>query len=337
MMFERANAHGSGTAVYVGVGGANDVNGNLFLQNTAGQQVIRLQVDGANTGGRITLQDGAGHGVIVLQADGGNVWVGANGAAGAVAVRNGGGLDTITLLGDGGTVQVGAATGGASGGIGIRDGSGAETITLQGDGPGGTVTLQDSSRRNVIVLQANGGTVQVGAAAGGAAGGIGIRDGSGTETIKLLGDGGNITVSGDISLTHADCAEEFDISGGENIEPGTVMVLDEHGKLRQSTEAYDKKVAGVLSGAGEWRPGLVLDKKQPDSARKALALVGKVYCKADAQLSPIQIGDLLTTSATPGHAMKAADPTRAFGAVIGKALSALSCGQGLIPILVALQ
>jgi hypothetical protein len=35
--------------------------------------------------------------------------------------------------------------------------------------------------------------------------------------------------------------------------------------------------------------------------------------------------------------MKAADRVRAFGAVIGKALRAIQQGQGLLPILVALQ
>ena len=36
-------------------------------------------------------------------------------------------------------------------------------------------------------------------------------------------------------------------------------------------------------------------------------------------------------------AMKAADPARAFGAVIGKALRPMREGCGLIPILVSLQ
>ena len=68
-----------------------------------------------------------------------------------------------------------------------------------------------------------------------------------------------------------------------------------------------------------------------------VALVGKVYCKVDARYSPVEVGDLLTTSPTPGHAMKADDPMKAFGAVIGKALDSLKAGQTLIPILVALQ
>jgi hypothetical protein len=67
------------------------------------------------------------------------------------------------------------------------------------------------------------------------------------------------------------------------------------------------------------------------------ALRGKVYCKVDARYAAIEVGDLLTTSASPGHAMKASEPLKAFGAVIGKALSPLQEGQGLIPVLVALQ
>ncbi len=65
--------------------------------------------------------------------------------------------------------------------------------------------------------------------------------------------------------------------------------------------------------------------------------MGKVYCKVDASYAPIAIGDLLTTSPTPGHAMNAIDQLQAFGAVIGKALRPLGEGQGLIPILIALQ
>jgi hypothetical protein len=49
------------------------------------------------------------------------------------------------------------------------------------------------------------------------------------------------------------------------------------------------------------------------------------------------VGDLLTTSSTPGHAMKASESQKAFGSIIGKALRGLREGQGLIPILIALQ
>ena len=148
---------------------------------------------------------------------------------------------------------------------------------------------------------------------------------------------GNVTVTGDINLAGADCAEQFDIAGAETIEAGNVVVIDQEGALRRSQNAYDKKVAGVISGAGEYRPGLVLDRQQSKENRLPVALVGKVYCKVDAQYSPIDVGDMLTSSPTPGHAMKASDPVRAFGSVIGKALRPLAEGQGLIPVLVALQ
>ena len=147
---------------------------------------------------------------------------------------------------------------------------------------------------------------------------------------------GDVQVEGDIFLPGADCAEHFDIIAGDQVEPGDVVVINEAGALRQSYEAYDRKVAGVISGAGACRPGVVLAKQEPSANRLPVSLVGKVFCKVDAKYSSIEVGDLLTSSATPGHAMKATDPDRAFGAVIGKALRPWHDGRGLIPILIAL-
>ena len=144
-------------------------------------------------------------------------------------------------------------------------------------------------------------------------------------------------MDGDVICTGADCAEDFDIANIDLSEPGTVMVLGEEGALHQSQSAYDKRVVGVVSGAGDYRPGIVLDKQSTCSNRKPIALLGKVFCKVDASSSPIRVGDLLTTSNIPGHAMKAVDSATIFGAVIGKALRSLKEGQGLIPILVTLQ
>jgi hypothetical protein len=148
---------------------------------------------------------------------------------------------------------------------------------------------------------------------------------------------GDVEVTGDIFLRNADCAEEFDIAEAEEVEPGAVMVINEEGALQQSRQAYDKTVAGVISGAGNFTPGITLDKQPSQRNRLPIALVGKVYCKVDAQYAPIKVGDPLTTSPTLGHAMKADDPFKAFGSVIGKALRPLLGGRGLIPILIALQ
>lgn len=147
---------------------------------------------------------------------------------------------------------------------------------------------------------------------------------------------GNITTGGDIVLSNADCAEDFDIAS--DVDAGTVMVLNDEGALVPSNHPYDKRVAGVISGAGDYKPGIVLDKQtNGHHRRKPVALLGKVFCKVDATKQAVEVGDLLTTSSTPGYAMKVQDPTRALGTIIGKALRPLDQGQGLIPILIALQ
>jgi hypothetical protein len=148
---------------------------------------------------------------------------------------------------------------------------------------------------------------------------------------------GELGVGGDILLANADCAEDFDVVSLTLAEPGTVMVIGDDSVLTPCEAAYDKRVAGVISGAGEYKPGLVLDKQPALGNRSPVALMGKVCCKVTAANGAIDVGDLLTTSTLTGHAMKANDRDRAFGAVIGKALKPLSSGTGLIPILIALQ
>jgi len=171
-------------------------------------------------------------------------------------------------------------------------------------------------------------------------------DGRSTTGIGIFGEGGqyagyfhgDLMVTGDVLLSGADCAEHFDVVPEERIpDAGTVVVIDQEGQLKESREAYDRRVAGIVSGAGEYRHAIVLDKRASDQARVPVALVGKVYCKVDAREEAICVGDLLTSSSTPGHAMKASAPNRAFGAILGKALKPISGRLGLIPVLVTLQ
>jgi hypothetical protein len=68
-----------------------------------------------------------------------------------------------------------------------------------------------------------------------------------------------------------------------------------------------------------------------------VALTGRVYVWADASNGAIVPGDLLTTSDIPGHAMKVMDYEQAQGAILGKAMSSLETGTGLVLILVSLQ
>jgi hypothetical protein len=168
---------------------------------------------------------------------------------------------------------------------------------------------------------------------------LGASTGPGLSVTGDLSVTGNVSVSGDVMLTGSgsDCAEYFDSAEARCIEPGTVVVLDREDAVRESNSAYDKRVAGVVSGAGSYRPAIVMDGRGDRQDRPLIALTGKVYCKVDADQAPVAVGDLLTTSPTSGYAMKATDPQRSFGAVIGKALRSLPSGKELIPILVALQ
>ena len=145
----------------------------------------------------------------------------------------------------------------------------------------------------------------------------------------------------------ADVAEPFNINGdvsttsAPKIEPGMVVTIDPDrvGELRVSSKAYDQAVAGVISGANGVNPGMVLTQTgSVADGKHPVALTGRVWCWCDADAAgPISAGDRLTTSDTPGHAMRVADPDRASGAVIGKAMSSLKSGQGLVLVLVNLQ
>lgn len=148
----------------------------------------------------------------------------------------------------------------------------------------------------------------------------------------------------------ADIAEPFNVNTDGTpgkagrpfaVQPGMVVAIDPSrtGELRVCDMAYDPTVAGIISGANGIGPGMVLKKEGSIAdGSHPVALTGRVwaYCDADAA-GPINPGDLLTTSDTPGHAMKAADRQRAFGSIIGKAMSPLDSGQGLVLVLVSLQ
>jgi hypothetical protein len=68
-----------------------------------------------------------------------------------------------------------------------------------------------------------------------------------------------------------------------------------------------------------------------------LAIVGIVPVKVNAESGPIQPGDLLTTSSTPGYAMICHDRLDCIGAIVGKALEPLAEDTGVISVLVTLQ
>jgi hypothetical protein len=138
----------------------------------------------------------------------------------------------------------------------------------------------------------------------------------------------------------SDLAEPFKISSEQGEVPqGAVVVIDEQnpGRLKMSDQSYDTRVAGVVSGANGINPGIQMQQQGLLEGGKNVALTGRVYVQADTVNGAIKPGDLLTTSSTPGHAMKVTDHARAAGAILGKAMTALSEGQGMVLVLVTLQ
>jgi hypothetical protein len=86
--------------------------------------------------------------------------------------------------------------------------------------------------------------------------GSGIRAGSARWLNPSYCNGqfvGNVEVTGDLILTGADVAEQFDVSarrdGDHDLPAGTVAVLDGEGALTPCTKAYDKCGRG---GFGCW-------------------------------------------------------------------------------------
>ncbi|MFO0837231.1 MAG: hypothetical protein U1D55_01800 [Phycisphaerae bacterium] len=203
-------------------------------------------------------------------------------------------------------------------------------------GGGGIVVIGDTATAN-ISIDANE---------------IMARNNGQTSTLYLNHEGGDVRIGQNaavaptlyvpvVAITGADVAEKFPTSeSSDAVKPGTVMEIDpDHaGKLRVARGAYNRRVAGVVSGAGDIPVGAILGNLPGHEDAPAIALSGRVWVQCDATSGAIEAGDLLTTSDTAGHAMKAADLPRAQGATIGKAMSGLAAGKkGLVLVLVNLQ
>jgi hypothetical protein len=111
----------------------------------------------------------------------------------------------------------------------------------------------------------------------------------------------------------------------------------QRGALTVSTKAYDRRVAGVASGANDYKPGINLRGLAEMPNKVTVTLSGTVYCRVSAVNGPVEAGDLLTTSRVPGYAMRATDPLASHGAILGKAMEDLKGERGLVLILASLQ
>jgi len=178
--------------------------------------------------------------------------------------------------------------------------------------------------------------------------------GKATQGIGGVFSGGNLALwaqgrarVGVLEITGgSDFSENFDVVNAQNsaddeAKPGMIVCIDPKtpGKLIVSRRAYDATVAGIISGAGGVEVGMTMGQAGTlADGKHPVALTGRVYALCDASTGAIEPGNLLTTSDTPGHAMKSSDRERSHGTVIGKAMTGLARGErGLVLVLVNLQ
>jgi hypothetical protein len=150
-------------------------------------------------------------------------------------------------------------------------------------------------------------------------------------------------------------SDRFVSKNSQKLERGDVVVLHEHpgGKhfgsdervplpeVQRSEKEFDTRVCGVVDDPVA-NPSVLrdIDTSELKAASVGIMVTVGAYanCKADATAAAIAPGDLLTTSATPGHVQKVLPEANVPpGAIIGKALGQLKKGRGIIPILVSHQ
>lgn len=336
-------------------------DGRIDLYDSSGFESIRLHSDRVASGPELSLfkvtNDFSVETIEMLGSE-------ADDEAGQIVMRNLDGNRTIVLDGDAddypgaGVIQVRDP----DGNMGLRlnadryadgpelslfnhDGS-TETVQIvgqetSGDEEGGEIKLRRGDDVLTVEIDA---VHQVGDDMQGAI--VRLSDAAGDERIILDAEYGSSgkgrIITDELEITGgSDLSEQFDIeSASTEVQPGVVVSIDpDHaGRLCVSTTAYDRRVAGVVSGAGGVRTGMMMGQSGSlaDGAHP-VALSGRVYVRADVSNGAIKPGDLLTTSGRAGHAMKVIDHDKAHGAVIGKAMTELDDGTGLVLVLVNLQ
>ena len=181
-----------------------------------------------------------------------------------------------------------------------------------------------------------------------------------------LDSNGNLAIEGAYTDGGADYAELIDVEGTEDAyEPGDVLVISDEvdRAVELSTAPNSTRVIGVYSadpgfiaGAGSPEEQIAQEEQaladagieegselsaaqiqliETSDGKIEVAIAGIVPVKVTDENGSIQRGDLLTTSSTPGVAMKATDPQ--IGTVLGKAMGVLESGTGVIEVLIMLQ
>ena len=266
--------------------------GGVLALRASGRVTVRGTIDmnekGFGGGGGGSGGDGGGGGSIFLAAQ--DVEIGAN--------------RVVAAGGSGGS--------GGSGGPGIR-GSGCGSQSTGGAGGNGAPGATGASGRVAIFGFNIAGSSSPAAYVD--------RSGEGLEFPAQNGYG--TLYIGSTNTSAADLAEYYP-AGDLGIEAGDVVVIrtgksvedgSGQGLLFRAEQPYEKALVGIIST----RPGVLLGSRDGDPLlrrERSLALAGRVPVKVCSESGPIEVGDYLTSSSTPGVAMRSLHP----GLVVGIAL-----------------
>ena len=309
----------NGSSRFRAYGGPLD--GSLELYSELGRLTFAAEGGEGNTGSQLNMYQSNGVRSVQIDAENG---------------INGGGYAAV-YSGDGGAATISAANS-QGGTFSVYEEDGTLTTIIHNVSDAGVVSVRNSSGVETGYLWGRNSAGQTG-------GQIGLKNSAGSQTITLNASDAN----GDGRITTqvlqitggSDLSENFDVNAEKDeLQSGMIVSIDSKnpGELVLAREAYDAKVAGILSGAGGVKPGMLMGQKGTKADGKhPVALTGRVYCHVDASHGAIEPGDMITTSTTPGHGMKATNRERAFGSIIGKAMTGLAEGKGLVLVLVNLQ
>lgn len=336
--------------------------GSLHLKSSSGGD--RAWLKGGDGGGSLYLYQGDGGVGVSLQGDSGGAGLvlvrgtngstrasldGSDGGGGTLRLNESDGTETVSLTSQGnGALVLKQGDGSAGVGISANNGTGGGGVSVYRNNGTFAGQLTVDSTSGFLGLANNTGVNRfyaTGSNPSGSQGGyLGLINAAGKQTVTLDADAsgeGRVTTQVLQITGGSDLSEKFDITSiHAELKAGLIVCIDsDHpGHLVTSSKPYDKTVAGIISGAGGVKPGMVMGQKGTSAdGQHAVALSGRVYTWADAGAGAIHPGDLLTTSRTAGHAMKVKDTRKAQGAIIGKAMTALEKGRGLVLILVSLQ
>lgn len=335
-------ATGSGSAAFFQISNPPSTSSTMNVTTNALGSGVTVQLTNASNGARgvDVNQSGVGPGVFAVSAGGNAVWgitsaisaagvIGDNTLGEAVVGRNRGGNGVGAVVGRNDDAGYGVRGFNTKTGIGVIGQAGI----LAGTGIAGYFeNVNAANSNNVLVSTSNGTGVGLVVANFGTANDLAVFRTSGN--VARIDKTGKGFFNGGTQTGGADVAELIPHVGRLPV-PGDVVMIDIDNPMhyRVADEANSAAVAGVITT----KPGVLMNAGVDDVGEApALALVGRVPVKVTDEGGNIRVGDLLVSSSTPGHAMKApANP--APGTIVGKALQPHLSGSGTVEMLVMLR